>query len=99
MAKTPFSVRLDAKLKSRVHKEAKRSARTASYIVSLAIKQYFERLDELQRDLDEAFEEADKGVFISGEKVHAWMHSLETDRPLPFPEPDIFPKEHGKKVA
>jgi predicted transcriptional regulator len=99
MATRQFSIRLDSKLKARVEKEAKRRDRTASFIAGRAIKLYFDELDRLQKELDEAYAEADKGIFISGEKVHAWMASLDTDNPLPFPEPDIFPDSNQKKVA
>ncbi len=39
----------------------------------------------------EAVVEADKGIFISQEKVAAWVSSWGTDSELPPPEPDIFP--------
>ena len=35
--------------------------------------------------------EADKGVFISQEKMDAWVSSWGTDSELPPPKPDIFP--------
>lgn len=38
----------------------------------------------------EAAAEADKGVFISEEKMTAWFESLGTDNELPEPEPDVF---------
>lgn len=37
-----------------------------------------------------AIAEADKGVFISEEKMTAWIESWDTDSELPPPEPDIF---------
>lgn len=95
-----FSVRLEATLKARLEDEAKRRDRTASFIANRAIRLYFEELDRTRRELDEAFAEADKGVFISGEAVQKWMESWGTDHELPPPQPDIFlePKT-GKKVA
>lgn len=39
----------------------------------------------------EAVIEADKGVFISQEKMAAWVSSWDTDSEYPLPEPDIFP--------
>ncbi|WP_413992194.1 hypothetical protein ACMDCR_08950 [Labrys okinawensis] len=38
-----------------------------------------------------AVAEADKGIFISGEAVEAWVRSWDTENELPPPEPDIFP--------
>lgn len=99
MATTPFSIRIDSKIKSRLEKEAKRRDRTVSFIANRAIKSYFEELDRVQRELEEAFAEVDKGVFISGEKVHAWMASWGTENELPLPKPDIFPEQKRKKKA
>lgn len=38
----------------------------------------------------EAIKEADKGVFISEEKMTAWFVSLETENEMSEPEPDVF---------
>lgn len=46
-----------------------------------------------EADLEDAVREADKGVFISAEKVHEWMRSWGTDNELPRPEPDVFVKK------
>lgn len=97
MKTTPFSMRLDAKLKTRLEKEAKRRNRTASFVANRAIRLYFEQLDHVQKELDKAFAEAEKGVFISGEAIHNWMESWGTDHELPPPEPDIFPESKPRK--
>jgi predicted transcriptional regulator len=97
MATVPFSIRLDSKLKSRLEKEAKRRDRTAGFLANRAIKLYFEQLDSLNKEFDDAEAEADKGVFISEEAVNAWMKSWGTGRELPPPEPDIFPESKAKK--
>jgi predicted transcriptional regulator len=99
MPTTPFSIRLDTKLKARLEKEAKRRDRTAAFIANRAIKLYFEQLDLAEQEVDAAFAEADKGVFISGEKIFEWMKSWGTERELPPPEPDIFPAPKNKKKA
>ena len=52
---------------------------------------YLNGKDYERKIAEEAFAEAEKGIFVSGEKVHAWMESLGTENELPFPEPDIFP--------
>ncbi len=41
------------------------------------------------RIVSEAIAEADKGFFISEEKMTAWFESLGTDNELPFPDPDV----------
>ncbi len=100
MKTAPFSMRLEATLKTRLEDEAKRRDRTASFVANRAIRLYFDELDRTHRELEEAFAEADKGVFISGEAVQKWMESWGTDHELPPPEPDIFPEpKTGKRVA
>ena len=99
MTTTPFSVRIDAKLKARLEKEAKRRDRTASYIANRAIQFYFEQLDHTAKEIDEAFAEADKGEFISGDKVLDWMKSWGTENELAPPEPDILPQAKSKMKA
>jgi predicted transcriptional regulator len=99
MTTTPFSIRLDTKLKARLEKEAKRRSRTAGFIANRAIKFYFEQLDRQMLELEKAVAEADKGIFISGEKVFEWMNSWGTDNELPPPEPDIFPEKKNKAKA
>ena len=42
------------------------------------------------RLIREAIAEADKGFFVSEEKMTAWFESLGTDNELPFPEPDVI---------
>ena len=39
----------------------------------------------------EAVAEAERGIFISQEKMNAWVSSWGTDSELPPPEPNIFP--------
>lgn len=48
-----------------------------------------------EADLQNAIREADKGVFVSSEKVHDWMRQLETDPDAPLPEPDVFLNQDG----
>jgi len=40
--------------------------------------------------IQDAIAEADKGAFISEEKMTEWFLSLGTDNELPEPEPDVF---------
>jgi predicted transcriptional regulator len=96
MPAAPFSVRFDTKLKTRIAKEAKRRNRSESFIINNAIKRYFEGLDNFEREMREAEAEADKGVFISGEKIFEWMRSWGTENELPPPKPDIFPATKGE---
>ncbi len=98
MVTKPFSFRIEAKLRSRLEKEAKRTKRSSGQVINRAVQAYLGELDDLRHEIDEAFAEADKGVFISGKAVHQWIQSLDTPNELPFPEPDIVttPKKSRK---
>lgn len=96
MPTVPFSLRIDTKLKSRLEKEAAREDRSAAYIAQKAITEFVEAREARRKILDEAFAEADKGVFVSGEAVRKWMESWDTGHELPMPEPDIFPGTTSK---
>ena len=91
MPTTPFSIRLDTKVKAKLEQEARREDRSAGYIAQMAIEDYLDAKAYKRECLREAVAEADKGVFVSWEKVDAWMKSWGTDDELPMPEPDIFP--------
>lgn len=90
MATTPFSLRLDTELKAQLDVEAQELDRSASYVATKAIRAYLQAREYKRKAIDEAIEQADKGVFVSQEKVHAWMESWGTDSELPQPTPDIF---------
>lgn len=92
MGTIPFTLRLDESLKQSLEAEAKIEDRSASYLATRAIKNMLDAKAAKRRMIDEAMTEADKGIFISEEKLMAWFQSLGTDHELPEPEPDIFPK-------
>jgi predicted transcriptional regulator len=96
MASAPFSLRLDPDVRSRLEEEAKSLDRSASYVATKAIESFLDARSERRRMLEEALAEADKGVFISGEAMDAWVESWGTVNELPPPEPDIFP-DGGKR--
>ena len=91
MTASPFSIRLEAKIKARLEMEAKLTKRSAGFVVQQALSEYLDSKDYERKIAEEAFAEAEKGIFISSEKVFAWMESWDTENELPFPEPDIFP--------
>lgn len=86
-------MRLEPELKEWLEEEAKQKDRSAGYIAAQAIAAQKSRSEARQRIISEAVAEADKGVFISDEKMTAWVMSLGTDHELPEPEPDIFPNQ------
>jgi len=90
MSTIPFTMRLDEDIKRELEAEAKLADRSASYIATKAIKELLERKARKRQIIQEAIAEADKGAFISEEKMTEWFESLGTDNELPEPEPDVF---------
>ena len=89
MGTVPFSLRLDEDVKASLEAEARRQDRSASYLASRAIKEMLQAKAAGRRIVDEAIAEADKGVFISEERMNAWFQSLGTANELPEPVPDV----------
>jgi predicted transcriptional regulator len=84
---------IDESLKADLDEEAARGRRSTSQLAEQAIRDLVEDRRAWRNMLREAVEEADMGVFISWEKVQAWMRSWGTSNELPPPEPDIFPEK------
>ena len=91
MPATPVSLRLDDDTRSRLAAEAARLDRPAAQVATRAIRSWLDAQDALRRQIDEAVEEADRGVFVSSEAMGAWMDSWGTEHEAPVPEPDIHP--------
>lgn len=92
MSSARFSLRLEPELKDWLEVEAKRQKRSAGFLATEAI-QHLKEMTEAKRQLiRDAVLEAEKGVFVSQEAVHAWMDSWDTEKELPMPEPDVFLK-------
>ncbi len=96
MSNSPFSIRLDDVLKARLEQQAARESKSAASVVQQALDSYLGAQERFYREIDAAFTQADKGVFISQEAMHRWMESWDTDNELPPPEPDIFPGSSEK---
>jgi predicted transcriptional regulator len=86
-----FSVRLPDDLKAGVAQLAALTKRSRAFIVKEAVAAYVEEHRAYLEAVDEALAEADKGVFVSGDAVFAWLGSLGMANERPMPEPDIFP--------
>ena len=91
MTAARFSLRLDSELKSWLEEEAKRQDRSAAWLAKKAIESLKRQSEAERQMIREAVTEADKGVFVSEEKVTQWFEALGTENELPRPEPDIFP--------
>ena len=74
----------------RLAAEAALEKRAAGEVARSAIDEYIDRKIHVRRLLREAAAEAERGVFISGEAVEAWMESWDGDNELPEPQPDIY---------
>jgi len=92
MTTVPFSMRIEEDLKANLNQEAKRVDRPASYLASRAISDYLERQKWERELLLGRMEEAKAGVFVSEDRVTAWVDSWFTDTEIPMPEADIFPR-------
>ncbi len=90
MTSPRFTMRLDPELKDWLETEAKRKDRSAAYLAKQAIQALKDKTEARAQEIREAVTEADKGVFISEEKMTAWFESLGTDNEMPEPEPDVF---------
>lgn len=95
MSAVPFSMRLDPELKEAIEKEARLEDRSASYVFQQAAREYVGRKERFRTMVADLEAEADKGIFISGEAMDAWVDSWDTEGELPPPEPDIFPEREA----
>jgi predicted transcriptional regulator len=87
MATTSLTTRIDSDLKSRLQRVARLERRSASYIANQAIQNLVEEREATRELVETGRMLADKGVSISPEAIHAWMHG---PADAPFPEPDTF---------
>ncbi len=92
MSTVSFTFRIEKSLKKSLDLEAQAEDRSASYLASKAIKMMLELREEKKRAVQNAILEADKGIFVSQEAVHAWIDSWDTENELPKPKADIFLK-------
>lgn len=91
MATTQFSMRLPEDLKNSLQEISKISHRSQSQIATKAIAEYVEKNKWKMEAINKAIKEADKGIFISHEKIDNWLDSWGSENELSSPTPDIFP--------
>jgi predicted transcriptional regulator len=87
MPAAPFSLRLDPETRARLEEEARRLDRPAAQVATRAIVRWLDAQAALRVEIDAAVAEADAGVFVSAEAMHAWMETWESETPPP--EPDL----------
>jgi predicted transcriptional regulator len=89
MTSARFTLRLEPELKQWLEEEAERRDRSAGWIAKQAIERLRSASEARRKLLEEAVEDADKGLFVSASTVHAWMASWDSDDETPAPEPDV----------
>ena len=90
MTTARFTMRLDPELKQWLEDEAVRRERSAGWLAKQAIESMRRASETRRRLIEDAADEADKGVFVSQEAVHAWMDGWDTEHETAAPEPDVF---------
>lgn len=95
MGTVSFTLRLDEELKKQLEQEAARQDRSAGYLAAHAISDMLNGVSEKRKLIDQALAEAEKGEFISEEKMTAWFLSLGTGKEIDEPDPDVFLDKTG----
>ena len=90
MASDRITVRVEPELREWFEQQAKRKDRSLGYMVVQSMEQTKRSTEARDQMIRDAMAEADKGVFVSEEKMTEWFLSLETESELPLPEPDVF---------
>ncbi len=85
MASAPFSLRLKDEVRDDLEFLAKATRRSKSSLAAEVLETTISARASRLREIQEAKKAADKGGFISHDKMKAWAHSLGTDNELPAP--------------
>jgi RHH-type transcriptional regulator, rel operon repressor / antitoxin RelB len=96
MTKTMISARVDVELNEKLEALAVSTQRSKAFLITEAIEALVEREAWLEERIAEAVKLADNTEeWISHEAMEKWVNSLDSDNPLPPPEPDVFrPKKN-----
>jgi RHH-type rel operon transcriptional repressor/antitoxin RelB len=90
MSTSPFSVRLEPKIRARLEEEARIANLSASSLANKAIESILAARAAKRSQIEAALVEAEMGEFISGEAFDSWMDSWETQAELLLPRSDTF---------
>ncbi len=90
MSTVPLSLRIESEIKEKIEQEAKSLDRSTSYVVVQAINDYLKNRNVKRQAIEDAINEADKGIFISEKAMDKWVDSWGTNNELSPPEADIF---------
>lgn len=92
MSNHSLSLRLKPDVRARLEAEADVSEQNVAEIALTAIENYLEGQAEKRIQLQQAIAEAEKGAFVSDEKIAEWIASWGDENELLPPEPDVFLK-------
>jgi predicted transcriptional regulator len=84
-----ISLTLEPELQKRLEEAAELSSLTPSEMAAHAIEAFIDTKTARRKDLAKALADADRGDFISQEKMHQWMDSWDSEHELASPTPDI----------
>ena len=90
MSHTSITFTVEPALREALEARARAENSSTAEVLHRAAEEYVACQKAFYDELDRLSAEADKGVFVSSEKVNAWFASLDTDKELSFPEPDVF---------
>jgi RHH-type transcriptional regulator, rel operon repressor / antitoxin RelB len=91
MTKTMISARVDAELNEKLEALAASTQRSKAFLINEAIDALVQREAWLEERIADAVKIADNSEeWISHEAMEKWVNSLDSDNPLPPPEPDVL---------
>jgi predicted transcriptional regulator len=99
MTSATFSMRMDRATKKALEDEARRMDRSAAWVANAAIAGFLDRAAYKREQIAALITEADKGVFVSEERMMAAMERWADGHEEPPPEPDIFPSVVASEAA
>ncbi|MDC1399277.1 hypothetical protein N8306_01985 [Yoonia sp.] len=91
MATSPYTIRIDETLKKALEYEAALDEGPPAQLAVRAIRAMVEARQAKRDAITLALQEAEKGRFISGEAMFAWIDSWDSENERPEPSADIQP--------
>ena len=88
-----LSIRLQPKVRTEVDRLAKLTRRSRNFIINEAVTHYVTEQAKFVESVKIAFEEADKGVFVSEKSMTEWFLALDTEHEMQFPSTDVIVRQ------
>ena len=86
-ANSVLTAHIPVKLADKVDELAKRIDRPRGWVMKQALASWVNDEEERYRLTLQALANVDAGKVVDDEAVQAWLDSLDTDAPLPMPQP------------